>query len=55
MKIRVPVSALWTSLFRSLGAAPTSLNFSEVYSALETKIVDDEEEPASHPISGQAL
>ena len=40
-KIRVPVSALWTSLFKALGAAPTGINFAEVYSALQTKIVDD--------------
>jgi tripartite ATP-independent transporter DctP family solute receptor len=45
MKIRVPVSALWTSLFKSLGAAPTALNFAEVYSALQTKIVDGQENP----------
>lgn len=35
MKIRVPVSALWTSLFKSLGASPTGINFAEVYSALQ--------------------
>jgi TRAP-type transport system periplasmic protein len=45
MKIRVPVSALWTSLFRSLGASPASINFSEVYSALQTKVVDAQENP----------
>jgi tripartite ATP-independent transporter DctP family solute receptor len=45
MKIRVPISALWTSLFQSLGAAPTSLNFAEVYSALQTKVVDGQENP----------
>jgi TRAP-type transport system periplasmic protein len=45
MKIRVPVSALWLSLFRSLGAAPTSINFAEVYSALQTKVVDGQENP----------
>ena len=33
MKIRTPVSALWLSLFKSLGAAPTGPNFAEVYSA----------------------
>ncbi len=42
-KIRVPVSPQWTSLFKSLGASPTSINFSEVYSALQTKIVDGQE------------
>jgi tripartite ATP-independent transporter DctP family solute receptor len=45
LKIRVPVSALWTSLFQSLGAAPTSLNFAEVYSSLQTKVVDGQENP----------
>lgn len=42
-KIRVPVSPQWTSLFKALGASPTSINFSEVYSALQTKIVDGQE------------
>ncbi|HWQ38487.1 MAG TPA: TRAP transporter substrate-binding protein [Burkholderiales bacterium] len=46
-KIRVPVSPLWTSLFQHLGAAPTSINFSEVYSALQTRIVDGQENPLS--------
>jgi tripartite ATP-independent transporter DctP family solute receptor len=45
VKIRVPVSALWTSLFKSLGAAPTSIVFAEVYSALQTKVVDAQENP----------
>jgi TRAP-type transport system periplasmic protein len=45
MKIRVPVSALWLSLFKSLGAAPTGMNFAEVYSALQTKVVDGQENP----------
>lgn len=45
MKIRVPVSAMWLSLFRSLGATPTGLNFAEVYTALQTKVVDGQENP----------
>lgn len=44
-KIRVPVSPLWTSLFKALGAAPASINFNEVYSALQTKVVEGEENP----------
>jgi tripartite ATP-independent transporter DctP family solute receptor len=44
-KIRVPVSPLWTSLFQAFGSAPTSINFSEVYSALQTKVVDGQENP----------
>lgn len=45
MKLRVPVSPLWTSLFKSLDASPTSINFSEVYSALQTKVVEGQENP----------
>lgn len=45
LTIRVPVSPMGISLFKSLGAAPTSLQFSEVYSALQTKIVDAQENP----------
>ena len=46
-KIRVPVSPLWTSMFQALGAAPISINFSEVYSALQTKIAEGQENPLS--------
>jgi tripartite ATP-independent transporter DctP family solute receptor len=45
LKIRVPVSPLWTSLFKHLGAAPASINFAEVYSSLQTKVVDGQENP----------
>jgi tripartite ATP-independent transporter DctP family solute receptor len=43
LKIRVPVGALWTSMFKAFGAAPTTINFNELYSALQTKIVDGQE------------
>ncbi len=46
-KIRVPVSPLWTSMFRAFGASPASINFSEVYSALQTKVVEGQENPLS--------
>ncbi|HEY4372937.1 MAG TPA: TRAP transporter substrate-binding protein [Burkholderiales bacterium] len=45
LKIRVPVSPLSISMFKALGASPTSLQFSEVYSSLQTKIVDAQENP----------
>jgi tripartite ATP-independent transporter DctP family solute receptor len=45
MKIRVPLGALWTSMFRAFCAAPTSINFSEVYSALQTRVVEGQENP----------
>ncbi|MFI5341369.1 MAG: TRAP transporter substrate-binding protein [Candidatus Methylomirabilales bacterium] len=44
-KIRVPVSPMWTSMFNALGAAPTSINFNETYSALQTKLVEGQENP----------
>ena len=44
-KIRVPVSPLWTSMFKAFDAAPASINFNEVYSALQTKIVEGQENP----------
>jgi tripartite ATP-independent transporter DctP family solute receptor len=46
-KIRVPPSPLWTSMFKAFGAAPASINFSEVYSALQTKVVEGQENPLS--------
>jgi TRAP-type transport system periplasmic protein len=45
MKLRVPPSPLWTSMFKAFDAAPASINFNEVYSALQTKIVDGQENP----------
>jgi tripartite ATP-independent transporter DctP family solute receptor len=45
LKIRVPVSPLSISMFKALAASPTSLQFSEVYSSLQTRIVDAQENP----------
>ncbi len=45
LKIRVPVSPLWTSMFKAFGSAPASLNFAEVYTALQTGTVDAQENP----------
>ncbi len=45
LKLRVPPSPLWTSMFTALGSAPTSINFSETYSALQTRVVDGQENP----------
>jgi TRAP-type C4-dicarboxylate transport system substrate-binding protein len=44
-KIRVPPSPLWTSLFKALGAAPTSIPWGETYSALQTRVADGLEAP----------
>lgn len=44
-KIRVPVAPMMISLFRSLQAGPTPINFNELYSALQTHLVDGQENP----------
>ena len=45
LKIRVGPAKLALDTFRSLGAAPTPLNFSELYSALQTHVVDGQYNP----------
>ena len=43
LKIRVPSSALFVDMWRALGSSPTPINVSELYSALQTHIVEAEE------------
>ena len=45
VKIRLPVAPYLIALFRHLGASPTPINFGEVYSALQTGLVDGQENP----------
>lgn len=45
MKIRVPPAPLWTSMFKAFGSAPATINFNEVYSALQSKVVEGQENP----------
>ena len=44
-KIRLPVAPTLIALFKAMGASPTALNFGEVYSALQTGVVDGQENP----------
>jgi tripartite ATP-independent transporter DctP family solute receptor len=44
-KIRVPTGNMFVSLFQALGASPTAINWTETYSALQTKLVDGQENP----------
>ena len=44
-KIRVPLAPVLVSLFRHLGASPATLNFAEVYSGLQTGVIDGQENP----------
>lgn len=44
-KVGLPAAPILTSLFQALGAGPTPINFNELYSALQTKVVDGQENP----------
>jgi len=45
LKLRVPAAPMLSSLFTALGASPTPINFNELYSALQTKLVEGQENP----------
>ena len=45
LKIRVPESELYLSTWRALGASPLPMSWSEVYSSLQTGVIDGAEPP----------
>lgn len=47
LKIRVPVSPMIVDMFKGLGSAPVGMQYSEVYSSLQTKVIDAQENPLS--------
>ena len=53
LKLRVPVAPSLISMFTALKAAPVGLQFPEVYSALQTHVVDGQENPLSLVVSGK--
>ncbi|WP_353860228.1 TRAP transporter substrate-binding protein [Azospirillum formosense] len=44
-KMRVPPAPALTSLFKAIDAAPAPINFNELYSALQTTVVEGQENP----------
>jgi tripartite ATP-independent transporter DctP family solute receptor len=44
-KIRIPPAKIFVDTFKSLGASPVPLNFSELYTATQTHVVDGLESP----------
>src|ERR1700754_2440044 len=52
-KIRVPVTALLTSLFSGLGAQPPSISYNDRHSALQTPIVEGQENPLAQVSTGK--
>lgn len=47
LKIRVPGIPMYLAIFKALGANPTTMSFSEVFTALQTGTVDGQENPMS--------
>lgn len=47
LKIRVPGMKMYIALFKAMGADPTSMSFSEVFTALQQGTVDGQENPIS--------
>ena len=45
MKIRIPGAEAYANLFKALGAAPVGMQLPEVYSALQTHLMDGQENP----------
>jgi TRAP-type C4-dicarboxylate transport system substrate-binding protein len=53
LKIRVPQNDLWVKFFKSLGANPTPMDFTEVYTALQLKVIDGQENPIEVPVANK--
>jgi TRAP-type transport system periplasmic protein len=49
LKIRVPGNTLWTDFFGKLGASPTTMAFSEVFTGLQTGTINGQENPIEVP------
>ncbi len=47
MKIRTPLSDTYLTIFKGLGTNPTPMPMTELYTALETKVVDGQDNPYS--------
>ncbi len=45
LKIRTPPSRIWVDMFKTLGASPTPIAAGEMYTALQTHVVDGQENP----------
>lgn len=45
LKIRIPGITMYTDLFKELGSNPSTMTFSEVFTALQQKTIDGQENP----------
>jgi len=48
LKIRVMTNKIYIGMMKALGASPTPMKFSELYSALQQGVVDGQENPSAH-------
>ena len=48
LKLRVPEIPTWVAVWGGLGALPTPVAFAETYNALQTRVVDAQENPISN-------
>jgi tripartite ATP-independent transporter DctP family solute receptor len=53
LKLRVPNNQLFVQLFKGLGANPTPMAFSEVYTALQLGAIDGQENPVEVPFNNR--
>ncbi|HIU17200.1 MAG TPA: TRAP transporter substrate-binding protein, partial [Candidatus Avidesulfovibrio excrementigallinarum] len=51
LKIRVPEGEVFVDTFKALGTNPTVVSFGELYSALQLKAVDGQENPPAHIVT----
>lgn len=51
MNIRVPEGEIFVDTFKALGTNPTVVSFGELYSALQLKTVDGQENPPAHVVT----
>ena len=53
LTLRTPNNTLFVELFKALGANPTPMAFSEVYSALQLGAIDGQENPVEVPLNNK--
>jgi TRAP-type transport system periplasmic protein len=53
LRIRIPGMKMYVSTFKQLGANASALDFAELYSALQQKTMDGQENPISTIVSGK--
>lgn len=53
LKLRVPKTPWWEKVFRTLGVEPVPIETAKVYESLKTGVIDGQEQPLQHLVSGK--